>query len=140
MQTNLPHKPKALELINFLTRNVNSVSDRKEAEMLLKITLHSLRESVSADDAIVILCNLPTYLKPIYNAGWKFSSHSYSGSHIFSNYFQEACHKADLKFIPNQMEHTLKQVGSGLRQSISTTGLNVIKKTLPEQVSGLLFS
>ena len=69
-------KPKAINFIYELERELNVQNKKDETLELFKAVLHAIRDKLNNKDAMLLLSGLPSYLKPIFWEGWKPSQSS----------------------------------------------------------------
>jgi uncharacterized protein (DUF2267 family) len=59
------------ELIQALAKKCGTPAEIKKAELILLSVMHGWRNNLSIDTAIIVLTNLPPFLKEIFVLDWK---------------------------------------------------------------------
>lgn len=131
---------EATEFLSKVAKELNNGNDLNHAGRVTVSVLHTLRDSISPDESMHLISQLPMILKGIYVDGWDFSKRMTKKDSIedFLDYLRLQNLTADRDFADNEQgEENVRAVLRVMRQYVSDGEIRHIKQQLPEPVAAL---
>jgi len=130
-----PIKPKAVNFIYELERELNSQNMKKEVLDLFKAVLHAMRDKMPNRDAILLLSGLPSYLKPIFWEGWKPSQNSVTDVNFIELVYKYAASSGSRFIQQKDIEENVKKVFWMIENKLPLEKRLIIKASIPAEIN-----
>ena len=131
----IPIKPKAINFIYELERELNSQNKKNEVLALFKAVLHAMRDKMNNRNAILLLSGLPSYLKPIFWEGWKPSQNSITDVNFIELVSQYAASSGSRFIQQEDIEENVKKVFWMIENKLSLEKRLLIRASIPAEIS-----
>lgn len=134
------HLEKANVFMNFISENLG-ISDKDKVNRIFRSVIHALRDSISFEESLQLIAQLPFILKAVYVENWSAKNKGRKVKHLDD--FIEKVMKNDKKNSDNdfydfiEAERACKIIFNALYDFTSEGEMNDIKSTLPEEIRSL---
>jgi len=130
-----PIKPKAINFMYELERELNSYNKKKEVLALFKAALHAIRDKMNNKNAILLLSELPSYLKPIFWEGWKPSQNVVKDVNFIELVRQYAANSGSKFIHKEEIEENVKKVFYMIENKLTLEKRLRLRACLPAEIS-----
>jgi len=134
------HLNKANEFVNTLSANLG-IADKEKVYRIFKSVLHALRDSISMENSLHFLAQLPFILKASYVENWSHKNNNIKIKHIkdFVHLIKKNDGKAfDFDLLSdNEIKRICSIIFSTIGDFISEGEMESIKSVLPSEIKQL---
>jgi uncharacterized protein (DUF2267 family) len=123
--------------VKKIAAEIGDPEDTATASRILRSTLHVLRDQSTPEESVQFISQLPMFIKAIYVDGWKLGSNK-GRVHQLGD-FVAAVGETDSDFSnPESCFLAIQAVFRVIRDYVSEGEIEDLKRTLPEEMRGLL--
>ena len=131
------HAQTATAFVKKIAVEIGDPEDTSKANRILRSTLHVLRDQSTPEESVQFISQLPMFIKAIYVDGWKLGSNK-GRVHRLDD-FVAAVGEASSDFSnPESCFLAIQAVFRVIREYVSEGEIEDMKRTLPEDMRGLL--
>lgn len=133
------HLDRINGFMNLLSANLDR--DARETYRILKSVLHTLRDTITLQESLQLMAQLPMFLKGVYAEDWKVKSRGAKIKHI-SDFVEKVKDKhgktnnTDFS-APDDVERACRIVFRSLSDFVSKGEINDIRAVLPKDIKAL---
>src|SRR6266508_1562355 len=76
------HAAKANQIVKEIARELGNEDDTNKAGRVLRCVLHALRDTITPEESMHLVSQLPFMLKALYIDGWKMTNKHHKIRHV----------------------------------------------------------
>lgn len=135
------HSQKANEFVKEVAAELGNPEDTGHAGRVIRSVFHSVRETITPEESMHLIAQLPMYIKAVYVDNWKISGKQgkvRSPEEFLSELRQKAGRTAERDFGNDEMAmQKVEALFNVLKRHVSAGEIEDIKAQLPQSLAEL---